>query len=99
MSIQAPPNLSPGVLPQIIAAGINDWGGVSPVTPDYVNPEAPWPHLERLAAETAAAGKFLEQRLIVYLSYVVEGVRWLDAGVGGVVLRLSNTTTFARHDN
>ena len=50
----------------MIAAGINDWGGVSPLTPDYVNPEAPWPHLERLAAETAAAGKFLEQRLTVY---------------------------------
>ena len=46
MSIQAPPNLSPGVLPQIVAAGINDWGGVSPLTPDFVNPEAPWPHLE-----------------------------------------------------
>ena len=49
MSIQAPPNLSPGVLPQIVAAGINDWGGVSPLTPDFVNPEAPWPHLEDLS--------------------------------------------------
>ncbi|MFB0950880.1 MAG: 7,8-didemethyl-8-hydroxy-5-deazariboflavin synthase CofG, partial [Halioglobus sp.] len=58
MNIQAPPNLSPGVLPQLVAAGINDWGGVSPITPDYVNPEAPWPQLERLADETAAAGKF-----------------------------------------
>ena len=45
MSIQAPPNLSPGVLPRIVGAGINDWGGVSPLTPDFVNPEAPWPHL------------------------------------------------------
>ncbi len=48
MNIQAPPNLSPGVLPQLLAAGINDWGGVSPLTPDYVNPEAPWPHLQQL---------------------------------------------------
>ena len=43
MNIQAPPNLSPGVYPRLIAAGINDWGGISPVTPDHVNPEAPWP--------------------------------------------------------
>ena len=57
MSVQAPPNLSPGALEQIVAAGINDWGGVSPVTPDHVNPEAPWPHLERLAEDTARAGQ------------------------------------------
>jgi FO synthase len=98
MNIQAPPNLSPGVLPQLIGAGINDWGGVSPLTPDYVNPEAPWPHLERLAVETAAAGKFLEQRLTVYPSYVVDGERWLDAGVQTPVLRLSDAAGFARRD-
>ncbi|HXX10308.1 MAG TPA: 7,8-didemethyl-8-hydroxy-5-deazariboflavin synthase CofG, partial [Burkholderiales bacterium] len=55
MSIQAPPNLYSGDLTDLIRAGINDWGGVSPVTPDHVNPEAPWPHLERLAAETGRA--------------------------------------------
>ncbi|CAA0087951.1 FO synthase [Halioglobus japonicus] len=99
MNIQAPPNLSPGVLPQLVAAGINDWGGVSPLTPDYVNPEAPWPHLERLAAETAAAGKFLEQRLTVYPSYVVDGQRWLDAGVETSVMRLSDAAGFARRDD
>ena len=48
MNIQAPPNLRPRALAQLIAAGINDWGGVSPVTPDHVNPEAPWPHLADL---------------------------------------------------
>jgi FO synthase len=98
MNIQAPPNLSPGVLPQLVAAGINDWGGVSPITPDYVNPEAPWPQLERLAGETAAAGKFLEQRLTVYPAYVVEGERWLDDGVQTSVLRLSDAAGFARRD-
>ena len=66
MSIQAPPNLSPGVLPQIVAAGIDDWGGVSPLTPDFVNPEAPWPHLDELRRETAAAGKELHERLTIY---------------------------------
>ncbi len=53
MNIQAPPNLMPDALEEMIAAGINDWGGVSPVTPDHVNPEAPWPHLDDLARRTA----------------------------------------------
>ena len=98
MNIQAPPNLSPGVLPQLIAAGINDWGGVSPLTPDHVNPEAPWPHLERLARETAAAGKFLEQRLTVYPAYVNAADTWLDEGVRTAVLRQSDAAGFARRD-
>ena len=99
MNIQAPPNLSPGVLGQLVAAGINDWGGVSPLTPDYVNPEAPWPHLERLATETASAGKFLEQRLTVYPSYVVQGEKWLAKGVHTAVMRQSDAAGFARRDN
>ena len=57
MNIQAPPNLSPAGLGRILAAGINDWGGVSPVTPDHVNPEAPWPHLRLLECATRSAGK------------------------------------------
>ena len=77
-NIQAPPNLSPGALPQLVAAGINDWGGVSPVTQDYVNPEAPWPHLDALARETAAAGKTLAERLTIYPPYALAGERWLD---------------------
>ena len=99
MNIQAPPNLSPGVLPQLIAAGINDWGGVSPLTPDHVNPEAPWPHLDRLAGETAAAGKFLEQRLTIYPEYAASGERWLDAAVKPAVLKLADAAGFARRDN
>ena len=53
-NIQAPPNLSPGTYPRLIAAGINDWGGISPVTPDHVNPEAPWPAIATLADKTAS---------------------------------------------
>ncbi|MBI4694906.1 MAG: 5-amino-6-(D-ribitylamino)uracil--L-tyrosine 4-hydroxyphenyl transferase CofH [Gammaproteobacteria bacterium] len=78
MSVQAPPNLSPGALPQLVAAGINDWGGVSPLTPDYVNPEAPWPHLVELEQDTAAAGKLLIERLTVYPEYALAGERWID---------------------
>ena len=59
MNIQAPPNLSPDTYGELIGAGLNDWGGVSPVTPDHVNPEAPWPHLGELARRTADAGKVL----------------------------------------
>ena len=66
MNIQAPPNLNPGMTADLIAAGINDWGGVSPVTPDHVNPEAPWPAIEQLRAETAQAGKCLVERLAIY---------------------------------
>ncbi|MDA0978796.1 MAG: 7,8-didemethyl-8-hydroxy-5-deazariboflavin synthase CofG, partial [Proteobacteria bacterium] len=78
MNIQAPPNLSPGVLEQIVDAGINDWGGVSPVTPDFVNPEAPWPHLTNLANETANAGKLLIERLALYPAYANEASKWVD---------------------
>lgn len=98
MNIQAPPNLSPGVLPQIVDAGINDWGGVSPLTPDHVNPEAPWPHLDNLARETAAAGKFLDQRLTLYPEFVRQSQRWLAPEVVPAVLKLSDADGFAKRD-
>ena len=96
MSIQAPPNLSPGVLPQLVDAGLNDWGGVSPVTPDFVNPEAPWPHLDRLAEETAAAGKQLTERLTVYPRYLQDHPRWLDPAVAARVLPMADGAGLAR---
>ncbi|MDG1388398.1 MAG: 5-amino-6-(D-ribitylamino)uracil--L-tyrosine 4-hydroxyphenyl transferase CofH [Halioglobus sp.] len=99
MSIQAPPNLSPGVLPQLVAAGINDWGGVSPLTPDHVNPEAPWPHLDNLARETASAGKFLDQRLTIYPAYAQAPERWLDKALYAAVLDQSDSMGFARRDD
>ena len=98
MSIQAPPNLSPGVLTRIVEAGINDWGGVSPLTPDFVNPEAPWPHLDHLARETEAAGKLLVERLTVYPRYALEGERWLDEAIRVPVFRRIDAEGFARVD-
>ncbi|MBN9600265.1 MAG: 5-amino-6-(D-ribitylamino)uracil--L-tyrosine 4-hydroxyphenyl transferase CofH [Afipia sp.] len=88
MNIQAPPNLSPGALGRLVAAGINDWGGVSPVTPDHVNPEAPWPHLRVLDAATRAAGKTLTERLAIYPSYAQYPVRWIDQGLRKAVYDL-----------
>ncbi len=81
MNLQAPPNLSSGALTALVAAGINDWGGVSPVTPDHVNPEAPWPHLTTLEAATASAGKVLAERLAIYPAYARHPLRWVDAGL------------------
>ena len=98
MSIQAPPNLSPGVLPQLVAAGINDWGGVSPLTPDHVNPEAPWPHLDRLARETELAGKFLDQRLTIYPTFVTNSDHWLDENLKPYVWKHSDSSGFAKRD-
>ena len=88
MNIQAPPNLSPGVLTQLIAAGINDWGGVSPLTPDFVNPEAPWPQLEELDRETTAAGKHLQERLTIYPEYVRNAKVWTDAAWHTPLIRM-----------
>ncbi len=99
MSVQAPPNLSPGVLSQLIAAGINDWGGVSPVTPDFVNPEAPWPHLDDLTRETAVAGKYLQERLTIYPSYLSDLETWAAPELHEHLLQLSDATGFPRVDD
>jgi FO synthase len=66
VNIQAPPNLSAPYYDELLDAGINDWGGISPLTPDFINPEKPWPHLEQLKLRTEAKGYFLRQRLPVY---------------------------------
>ena len=70
VNIQAPPNLSAPYYEELIDAGINDWGGISPLTPDFINPEKPWPHLEQLCLRTEAKGAVLRQRLPVYPEFV-----------------------------
>ncbi len=99
MNLQTPPNLNAGRLPELIGAGINDWGGVSPVTPDHVNPESPWPQLELLAEQTAAAGRTLVPRLTLYPEYIRQRERWLDAALIPAVLRLADAEGFAREDD
>ena len=79
MSIQAPPNLSSDYGP-LLLAGINDWGGISPLTPDFVNPEAPWPNLDQLARLCEEAGYSLRERLTVYPEFASRG-EFLDAGL------------------
>ena len=98
MSIQAPPNLQPDGLAALVRAGINDWGGVSPVTPDHVNPEAPWPHLDDLARVTEAAGRDLVERLALTPSYAVKPEVWTDPAITTRVRRASDSRGFARPD-
>jgi FO synthase len=70
VNIQAPPNLNAPYYGELLDAGINDWGGVSPLTPDYINPEKPWPHLEQLRLRTESKGLQLRQRLPVYPEFL-----------------------------
>src|SRR5690606_21598882 len=96
MSIQAPPNLRAEELEPLIRAGVNDWGGVSPVTPDHVNPEAPWPHVAALATATEAAGRRLVERLALTPAYVQTLQRWVDPSLQAAVLRSADAFGRAR---
>jgi FO synthase len=89
--VQAPPNLVGDEYQRMIDAGIDDWGGVSPLTPDHVNPERPWPQLDQLAEITAAAGFTLRERLTIYPPYIRES--WLDPSVAAHVAALADPAT------
>ena len=97
MNIQAPPNLSANDFGRLVEAGINDWGGVSPVTPDHVNPEAPWPEIARLREVTEAQGRDLVQRLPVYPGWTGPG--WIDPAVRPVLLAAADADYYARADS
>jgi FO synthase len=97
--VQAPPNLAFDDFPRLLDAGIDDWGGVSPVTIDHVNPEAPWPEIGRLAEATRSRGLELAPRLPVYPEYVAERDRWLDPAVAPHVIRAADATGLARDDS
>ncbi|HIN16482.1 MAG TPA: 7,8-didemethyl-8-hydroxy-5-deazariboflavin synthase subunit CofH [Gammaproteobacteria bacterium] len=99
MNLQAPPNLSPGVEEKLIHAGINDWGGVSPVTLDHVNPEAPWPRIAELQAITHRSGKTLIPRLPVYSKYLEDSAKWLSPAVSTRVHRLIDGGGLPRTDS
>jgi FO synthase len=98
-NLQAPPNLSPEGYPLLLLAGINDWGGVSPVTPDHINPEAPWPQIAELARRSAEVGYTLRERLTLYPEYVTgangrEG--FVPAALQPAVARLADGEGYAR---
>jgi FO synthase len=95
MNIQAPPNLSADGYERLAAAGLNDWGGVSPLTPDHINPERPWPGLAELRRRTESAGHELRERLAVYPEYATRGA-FLDPRLGERVARLVDSDGFVR---
>jgi FO synthase len=95
--VQAPPNLSYDDFPRLLDAGIDDWGGVSPVTVDHVNPEAPWPEVDRLRAATESRGLELVARLAVYPEWI--SGEWFDPRVLPTVLRASDAVGLAREDD
>ena len=111
MNLQAPPNLSSGNqntannLKALIDAGINDWGGISPITPDHVNPEAPWPELQELSRITAECSgkdetpKIMTERLAIYPEYALNAEIWLDEKLRPPVLHVCDSEGFARTDS
>ncbi len=98
MHVQAPPNLAYGDFPLLLDAGIDDWGGVSPVTADHVNPEAPWPEVERLREACRSRGLELAPRLPLYPEHVVDLDRWADPAVAPAIRRAADAHGLARED-
>jgi len=99
MRVQAPPNLVGDEFALMLRAGIDDWGGVSPVTLDHVSPEMPWPAIDELAAQTAAAGFTMRERLTAYPPYILAGSPWIDTRLHGHVAALADPETgLARED-
>jgi FO synthase len=101
ISIQAPPNLAPEDYGSYLAWGANDWGGVSPVTPDHVNPEKPWPKLDELQAVTEGHGFVLQERLAVYPTYCDRPAsleRWIDPELRSAVLQATDSQGYPRPD-
>jgi len=98
VAVQAPPNLAHAEFPRLLEGGIDDFGGVSPVTPDHVNPEAPWPERALLADAAAAAGRTLAPRLCIYPRYLRDAERWLSSDVRGAALAASDGDGLARDE-
>jgi len=96
--VQAPPNLAYDDFPLLLDAGIDDWGGVSPVTVDHVNPEAPWPEVELLAEACRSRGLELAPRLPLYPEHVAELDRWADPAVAPAIRRAADAHGLARED-
>lgn len=96
LPIQAPPNLTPDEYGAYLACGITDWGGVSPVTIDHVNPEAPWPALDELQAVTEGAGFRLRERLTLYPDYVLNGREYVHPDMAPFIDQLADAEGFAK---
>jgi FO synthase len=99
MAIQTPPNLNRDQIRRILYSGINDWGGISPVTPDFVNPEAPWPQIEKLAEETGASGRTLVERLAVYPKYLYPDSPFIEPHLLAAAMQHVDGEGYVRNDD
>lgn len=97
--VQAPPNLGSSMLPRLLAAGVDDWGGVSPLTVDFINPEAPWPALRQLREETEAAGFELRERGPVYPEFILGKPDFFDPQVRALLPNYANDEGYAQRKN
>ena len=97
MNIQCPPNLNSDYLDEILDCGINDWGGISPITIDHVNPESPWPQIKQLEEITNNQGLELVERLAIYPDYIKDQ-SWCDKNLRSGILELSDSSGYGRHD-
>ncbi|WP_106848839.1 bifunctional FO biosynthesis protein CofGH [Blastococcus sp. Marseille-P5729] len=95
MRLQAPPNLAPDDLALLLSAGVDDWGGISPLTPDHVNPEYPWPQIDELASFVAQHGFTLRERLTIYPEYIARREAWLDPRLSAHVDALADSDGLA----
>jgi FO synthase len=98
MNVQAPPNLTPDLLDWLLRAGVNDWGGVSPLTVDFINPEAPWPALRDLARRTEAAGQKLVERLPVYPEHLLGKPGFFEPRVREMAMKQVDENGWVRRD-
>src|SRR5205823_11810446 len=96
MHVQAPPNLSDGRYPRLLDAGIDDWGGVSPLTPDHVNPEKAWPQIEELRRRSAERGFELRERLALHPEYALRPDPWIAGKMQEPIRKLATADGFAR---
>jgi FO synthase len=99
MNLQAPPNLAPEMLDRLLRSGLNDWGGVSPVTVDFINPEAPWPAIEELSELCRSGGQRLRDRGPVYPDWIVGRPEFFDPQMRAVLPRFATDEGFARRPN
>jgi len=98
MNLQAPPNLTPDAYPLLLLSGINDWGGVSPLTEDFINPEAPWPRITTLRETTAALGHELRERLTIYPEYIVRKEGFVPSALGPRINALVDEAGYPREE-
>jgi len=99
MNIQTPPNLNPGSLKTLLDSGINDWGGISPLTPDHVNPEAPWPEIASLAESMEKYGKVLTERLPVFPKFALNSRDWIDLKANSYLIKSMDQQGYARENS